>query len=69
MMMSSEKQNDTSKFNLMNIPTQKKNTFLKAAKANAATKAFKRVFFHHPKIHPSFFYKHGFFAQSEGHPL
>lgn len=54
-MMYSEKQNDTSKFNLMKMPTQKKNTLLKAAEAIATTKAFKRVFFSPPKNLPFLF--------------
>jgi len=47
------------------MPTLKKNTLLKAAKGNAATKAFKRVFFSQPK-NPPFLFLQIYFSQRTG---
>ena len=64
-MMYSEKQNDTSKFNLMKMPTRKKNTLLKNVQANAESNFFKRVFFSPPK-NPPFLFLQIYFSQRTG---
>ena len=50
------------------MPTHKKNTLLKAAEGNAATKAFKRVFFSPPK-NPPFLFLQIYFAHRTGSVL